>query len=566
MAAQQQRVIAQQRRMMQQQQAQQAQQAQQQQQNQAGGGGGGGPQQPPPASATAAAAAGGPPHSQQPTPQQQPQQLPPGGPQTPPTMGSPNPNAIPGGGSPEGGDTKKNIAVALYQRRQVNHAMQQQQKAQQQAQFVHPPPQKRQRTNNNGDETPATTPQQMQPSPQLQHKMSPHVMNAQQQPNPNESPVMAMQQRLAAQQRSQFEQQQQMNSPQLARNSTLGTPQQQQQQLHQQQQQQRMSWNPDMDSPMNDMQSPANNMNNPGGMAAAANAAAAAAAANAAAAQNNSTNAMNNSSVLSFDLERFMMGDSGDFGEMFAAGDENPDQNLLMGGDGADLDPFGGGFLASMGGGLDLDSGMVSGNSSGGGGSGGAPSSHAISMNANTALQPYADLAGHTNKVSTAAFSIDGQWLASAGHDRKVMIWSVQDKKTLYTLDGHTGNITCARWSADARNLVATTSYDKTLRIWDVGSALASGAAKENKEDDDSKADNAAVSPKQLAKWDCRAQVTAVDFAPDRPDTICSLDAEGELKVWNLKTSNCEKSLKMASGCAFAACTDHRRANSHFPL
>ncbi|OAD06059.1 hypothetical protein MUCCIDRAFT_122351, partial [Mucor lusitanicus CBS 277.49] len=87
----------------------------------------------------------------------------------------------------------------------------------------------------------------------------------------------------------------------------------------------------------------------------------------------------------------------------------------------------------------------------------------------------------HTNKVSTAAFSMDGQWLASAGHDRKVMIWSVQDKKTLYTLDGHTGNI------------------------------------------------------------------TSVDFAPDRPDTICSLDAEGELKVWNLKTSNCEKSLKMVS-------------------
>ncbi|OBZ81468.1 Transcriptional corepressor LEUNIG [Choanephora cucurbitarum] len=162
------------------------------------------------------------------------------------------------------------------------------------------------------------------------------------------------------------------------------------------------------------------------------------------------------------------------------------------------------------------------------------------------ALQPYADLPGHTNKVSTVSFSVDGQWLASAGHDRKVMIWNVKDKEIAYTLDGHTAHITCARWSLDNRRLVATSSYDKTLRIWDVGSAIASKETDSIvKKEEDSSESNSNMIPKQLVKLDCRAQVTAVDFAPDRPDTICSLDAEGELKVWNLNTSNCEKSVKM---------------------
>lgn len=309
---------------------------------------------------------------------------------------------------------------------------------------------------------------------------------------------------------------------------------------------------------MNEVQSPAipSNMNNPGGMAAAANAAAAqqAAAAQAAAAQQQQQqqqqqpqqqNSINSSSILSFDLERFMNGDSGDFNEMFASGDENPDQNLLMSGDGADLDPFGGGFLASMGPGLDLDSNNAN-NSMNANPSAPAP---VMSPMNHSHLQPYADLQGHPNKVTTVAFSVDGQWLASAGHDRKVMIWSVHDKKTTFALDGHTGHITCARWSLDNRNLVATCSYDKTLRIWDVGSAMHAddvGIKQEEGLESKGEAESKQLSqPKQLVKLDCRAQVTAVDFAPDRPDTICSLDAEGELKVWNLNTSSCEKSLKM---------------------
>jgi WD40 repeat protein len=211
-------------------------------------------------------------------------------------------------------------------------------------------------------------------------------------------------------------------------------------------------------------------------------------------------------SMMSFDLERFMMSDGGDFGEIFTAGgDDGGEHNLLMGGDNGEM--FGGGFLASMGGGFGGDAGSSLGG---------------------TDLQLYSELTGHNNKVSTVAFSLDNQWLASAGHDKKVLIWAVHEKSLRWTLEGHTSHITCARWSPDQRNLLVTSSYDKSLRVWDVGQAMKDGG-----------------DVKEIAKFEGKTQVTAVDFAPDRPDTICSLDAEGELNVWHIPSSKSEKTIKL---------------------
>lgn len=223
----------------------------------------------------------------------------------------------------------------------------------------------------------------------------------------------------------------------------------------------------------------------------------------------------NSSNAVSFDLERFMMSDGGDFGEIFTA-----EQNLLMGSENNEL--FGGGFLSNM----------------GGGGFGGSDASSSLSgggMDNASAFQVYSTLTGHNSKVSTVAFSPGAQWLASAGHDRKVLVWSVPEKQLRWTLDGHTAQITCARWSPDQRNFLATSSYDKTLRVWDLGQAIKEGG------------DAQGGGVKQIAKLNCKAQVTSVDFAPHRPDTICSLDAEGELNVWHIPSAKSEKTIKMVS-------------------
>ncbi|KAL0095993.1 WD40-repeat-containing domain protein, partial [Phycomyces blakesleeanus] len=213
--------------------------------------------------------------------------------------------------------------------------------------------------------------------------------------------------------------------------------------------------------------------------------------------------------MMSFDLERFMMSDN-EY-NIFVPGEDSPDQSLMMGADINENDPFGKGYLASMGGAIGVDNSLSS-----------IPPAGQV-------LQLWTELQGHTNKVNTVDFSKDGQWMASAGHDKKVIVWGVQDKLARLTLEGHTMQINCVRWSLDNRNMVATASHDSTIRIWDVGTAIT---------------DSTQV-VKHANKFDCKAQVTAVDFDPERPDIVCSMDGEGELKVWNISTSKCEKTLRL---------------------
>ena len=53
-------------------------------------------------------------------------------------------------------------------------------------------------------------------------------------------------------------------------------------------------------------------------------------------------------------------------------------------------------------------------------------------------------LIGHNAAVNTATFSPDGQWLATAGDDNQILLWSVSDLKNPsvvpqpVALNGHT--------------------------------------------------------------------------------------------------------------------------------
>ena len=57
--------------------------------------------------------------------------------------------------------------------------------------------------------------------------------------------------------------------------------------------------------------------------------------------------------------------------------------------------------------------------------------------------------------------------LLSGGHDKAAVVWDVESGKAVQKLAGHTDLVTCAAFLPGGRQAV-TSSYDKTLRLWNV--------------------------------------------------------------------------------------------------
>ncbi|MCW6052392.1 serine/threonine protein kinase [Lyngbya sp. CCAP 1446/10] len=76
-------------------------------------------------------------------------------------------------------------------------------------------------------------------------------------------------------------------------------------------------------------------------------------------------------------------------------------------------------------------------------------------------------LVGHSNAVTSVAFSPDGATLASGSEDKTIEIWKLEAGKRWYTLTGHSDWVTCVAFSPDGATL-ATGGRDKTIQIWDL--------------------------------------------------------------------------------------------------
>ncbi|CAK8568678.1 unnamed protein product [Lathyrus sativus] len=121
-----------------------------------------------------------------------------------------------------------------------------------------------------------------------------------------------------------------------------------------------------------------------------------------------------------------------------------------------------------------------------------------------------------SSKVACCHFSSDGKLLASGGHDKKAVIWYTDSLKQKATLEEHSSLITDVRFSPTMPRL-ATSSFDKTVRVWDV--------------------DNPGYSLRTFTGHS--ASVMSLDFHPNKDDLICSCDGDGEIRYWSINNGSC---------------------------
>ncbi|XP_062148290.1 transcriptional corepressor LEUNIG_HOMOLOG-like [Alnus glutinosa] len=122
------------------------------------------------------------------------------------------------------------------------------------------------------------------------------------------------------------------------------------------------------------------------------------------------------------------------------------------------------------------------------------------------------------SKVTCCHFSSDGKLLASAGHDRKVVLWNMDTLQSVSTPEEHKLLITDVRFRPNSSQL-ATASCDKSVRLWD------------------------AANPSYcLQEYTAHTSaVMSLDFHPKKTDLFCFCDNDNEISYWNINPFSCTR-------------------------
>ncbi|WP_449339684.1 nSTAND1 domain-containing NTPase [Streptomyces chartreusis] len=140
-------------------------------------------------------------------------------------------------------------------------------------------------------------------------------------------------------------------------------------------------------------------------------------------------------------------------------------------------------------------------------------------------------LRGHTGAVYLTSFSPDGRLLATASYDRTVRLWDVTDRDRPRPLGepltGHRSWVSSAVFSPDGRTLVSA-SDDGTVRLWDVTRP-------------------SRPRPAGAPLTGHRGTIYLVAFSPDGR-TLASVSEDRTVRLWNVADPKRPKALATLAG------------------
>ncbi|KAK4585746.1 hypothetical protein RGQ29_023105 [Quercus rubra] len=152
------------------------------------------------------------------------------------------------------------------------------------------------------------------------------------------------------------------------------------------------------------------------------------------------------------------------------------------------------------------------------------PSEHHAETSKGFSFNEVGSMCKSNSKVVCCHFSSDGKLLASAGHDKKVVLWNMETLQTESTPEEHGMIITDVRFRPNSTQL-ATSSFDTTVRIWD------------------------AAKPSYVSQpfTGHASHVMSLDFSPKNNEILCSCDANSEIRFWNINQYSCTRAFKGGS-------------------
>ncbi|KAG6466299.1 hypothetical protein ZIOFF_075909 [Zingiber officinale] len=145
----------------------------------------------------------------------------------------------------------------------------------------------------------------------------------------------------------------------------------------------------------------------------------------------------------------------------------------------------------------------------------------------------------HTSQsIVSCHFSSDGMWLASVGHDKKVIIWNMETLQTISSSDEHSKFATGVCFSPNS-TLLASSSFDKTLRLWNASEVWCYSSY------------NLLL---YFSSVNClhtfsghNAPVTSLDFHPQKSDLLCSCGNNRDIRYWSASHFLCTRSFMGAT-------------------